>query len=180
MFEQLFLEFSHGNCARMIQTSRQLSRVVSHRCHGVLTCNIEALCSIFRSVHRFVQNCVTTRTLIVLFGHLDHDRTTCTAVKMRSADVVESQDFLFGRCSPLASRASTVHDLEAVQWRRSCKRAARVCWCQLAYFLGLLRHQPCSNEWVRSVTLVRVDPSRPDGLQPGLVQIAHRNFMVDS
>ena len=58
----------------MIQTRQKLVRVVSHRCHGILTRNIEALCSVFRSVHGFVNNCVTTRTLVVFSWHLDHDR----------------------------------------------------------------------------------------------------------
>ena len=198
MLGQLFLEFlslcprarhhkvdtvsedRHGNCARMMQTRRKLARVVSHRCHGSLTRNIEALCSVLRSVHCFVQNCVTTRTLVVLSWHLDHDRTTCRAVKMRSADVSESQNFLSSRCSPLASHAPTVHDLEACQWRCGCQRANRVFWCQLADSLGFLRNQPCSDEWVRGVTHVRVDPSCPDGFQSRLVQTPHRNFMVDS
>ena len=58
-------ERRHCNCARMVQTKRKLALVVSHRCHGILTRNIEALCGVFRSVHGFVQNCVTTRTLVV-------------------------------------------------------------------------------------------------------------------
>ena len=100
--------------------------------------------------------------------------------KMRSAAVVESQNFLFSECSPLASHASTEHDLEAFQWRCSCKRAARVFWCQLAHSLGILRDQPCSDERIPGITLVRVDPSCPDGSQSKLVQITHKNFMVDS
>ena len=74
-------EHRHGNCARMIQTRRKLAPVVSHRCHGILTRNIKALCSVLRSIHGFVQHCVTTRTLVVFFWHLDHDRTTCRAVE---------------------------------------------------------------------------------------------------
>ena len=42
-------EHRHANCARMIQTRRKLARVMSQRCHGSLTRNIEALCSILRS-----------------------------------------------------------------------------------------------------------------------------------
>ena len=101
-------------------------------------------------------------------------------VKMRCADVVESQNFLLTKCSPLASDASTEHDLEAFQWGSCCKRAARVFWCQLAHSLGFLRYQPCPGEWIRGITLVRVDPSCPGGCQSRLVQTAHRNFMVNS
>ena len=57
----------HAKCARMVQTKRKLPRVVSHHCHSILTCNIEALCSILRSIHGFVQNCVTTRTLEIFW-----------------------------------------------------------------------------------------------------------------
>ena len=106
----------------------------------------------------FVQNCVLTRTLVVFSWHLDHDRTKCGAVEMRSTDVTESQDFLFSRCSPLASHTSTEHDLEAFQWWRSRKRAARVLWCQLAHSLGFLRNQPCSDECIRSITTCSCRP----------------------
>ena len=68
-------EHRHVNCARIVQTRRKLARVVSHRFHGILTRNIEALCSIIRSAHGFVQNCVTTRTIVIFSWHLDHDRT---------------------------------------------------------------------------------------------------------
>ena len=125
-------EHRHGNCARMIQTRRKLTRVASHRCDGILTRNIKALCSVLRSIHGFVQHFVTTRTIVVLFWHLDHDRPTCRSVKVHSADVVESPNFLFSQCSALARHAWTVHDLEAFQWKRCCKRAARVFWCQLS------------------------------------------------
>ena len=57
--------------------------------HGSLTRNIEALCSILRSIHGSVQNCVTARTLVIFSWHLDHDGTTCRAVEMNSTDVVE-------------------------------------------------------------------------------------------
>ena len=80
----------------------------------LLTRNIEALCSIFRSIHVLVQNCVTTRALIIFSWHLDHDRTTCRAVQMRSTDVVESQNFQLSKCSPVASHASTWHELACI------------------------------------------------------------------
>ena len=89
---------------------------------------------------------------------------------MRPTDVVESQNFLLSRCSTLASHTSTEHNIEAVQWERSRKRATRVLWCQFAHSPGFLRNQPGSEEWIRSITLVRVDPSCPDGSQSGLVQ----------
>ena len=128
-------EHRHGNCARMKLIWRKLARVVSHRCHGILTRNIEALRSVFRSVHGFVQNCMTIRALVVFSWHLDHDRTTCKAVEMRSTDVVEPQNFLFSKCSSLASHTWTEHNLEALQWECGCKRAARVLCRELALTL---------------------------------------------
>ena len=114
----------------------------------------KALCSILRSVHGFVQNCVTTRTLVVFSRHLDHDRAPCRAVAMRFTDVVGCENFLFSKCSPLARHASTGHDLEAFQWSCSCTRAVRVFWCQLAQSLGGLRNQPYSNGCVASTLFV--------------------------
>ena len=87
-------EHRHVNCARMVQTRRKLVRVVSHRCHGILTRNIQALCSILRSVRSFVQNCVPTRALVIFSWHFDHARTTFRAVEMRPTDLVESQNSL--------------------------------------------------------------------------------------
>ena len=46
--------------------------------------------------------------------------------------------------------------------------------------LCLLRNQPCSDECIHGITLVRVDLTCPDGFQPRLVQKAHKDFMVDS
>ena len=148
--------------------SKKLARVVSHRCHGILTCNIEAPCSILRSIHGFVQNCIPTRGLVVFSWHLDHNSTRCKTVKMCSTDVVDSG------CSPLASHTSTEHDLEAFQRRRSRKRAARVFWCQFAHSLGFLRNQSGSDEWIRGNT------SCAEGFQPRLVQETHQGFMVNS
>ena len=88
-------------------------------------------------------------------GNLDHDSATCRAVEMSSADVIDSQNFLFSRCSPIASHASTERELETVQRGRGRKRAARVFWCQLAHSLGFLRNQSGSDEWIRSITPVR-------------------------
>ena len=82
-----------------------------------------------------------------------------------------SKNFLFSRCSPLANHASTEHEIEAFQWWRSRKHAARVLWCQLAHSLGFLRNQPCSDERIRGIILVRVDPSCADGFQLRFVQV---------
>ena len=180
-------EHRHGKCARMVQTKRKLARIVSRRCQGIFTRNIKAQCSVSRSVHGFVQNCVTTRTLVIFSWHLDHDRTKCGAVEMCSTDVVEYKNFLFSKCPPLASHASTEHDLGAFQCgggregrEGGCKRAARAFRCQFAHNNGFLCNQPRSDHWIHGVTLVRVDPSCSDGFEPRLVQIACRNSMVNS
>ena len=38
-----------------------------------------------------------------------------------------------------------------------------VFWCQLAHSLGFLRNQPCSDEWIRGITLGHADPSSAGG-----------------
>ena len=83
------------SCARMIQTRRKSTRVVPHRCHGILTCNIEALCCVPRSIHGF---CIPSLARVVFTWHLDHE---CKAVKMRSTDVAESQNFHCSKCRRL-------------------------------------------------------------------------------
>ena len=130
-------EHRHGNCARMIRTRRKLARVVSHRCHCILTRNIKALCSVLRSIHGFVQHCVTPRTLVVLFWHLDHDRTTCRAVKVRSAVL-----------SAGVRRVPVMHRLSMTLRLSSGGVAANVL---LACSLGLQRNQPCSDEKTQRV-----------------------------
>ena len=166
------LKHGYVNCAR-----NGADKAKFCPCRSYPTRNIEALCSTFRSIRGFVQNFIPICALVVFTWHFDHNRATCRAVKMRPVDVVESQNFLCSRCSPLAGHTSTEHDLEAVQPARSRKRAVRVLWCQFAHSLGL-RNQPGSDEWIRGITLVRVDPSCADGFQPRLVQVTHRNFMV--
>ena len=154
------------------------ARVVSHRCHGFLTRNIEALCGVL------VPYVAVSRTAYPLLLSSSSRDTLITRVRragleMRPPDVLESLNFHFSRCSPVASRASTEHELGALQWERGRQRAARVFWCQLAHSLGLLRNQSGSDEWIRSITLVRVDPSCSDGFQHGLVQVTHRNFTIN-
>ena len=113
-------EHRRVNCARMVQTRRKLARVISHRCHGILTRNVEArVASYLRSINGFAQKCV--HPLVHSSSSLWHLDQTCRAVEMRCTDVIESQNFLSSRCSPLASRASTEHDLESFQSERSCK-----------------------------------------------------------
>ena len=87
---------------------------LTHRCHGFLTCNIEALCGVLRSLHYFVEHCMPTLELVVFTWRLDHDSATCRAVKMRSTDVVDSQNLHFSKCQPVASHASTEHELETL------------------------------------------------------------------
>ena len=99
------------NCGRMIQTRRKSANVKSHRGHGILTCNIEALCGVHRSIHDFVQNCIPTLALVVFMWHLDHDSATCKAVNMCSPDVVESQKLHVSGCPPVDSHAPTEHGL---------------------------------------------------------------------
>ena len=145
----------HVNCARMVKARRKLP-VSYHRCHEILTRNIEALCGFLRSIHDFVQNDKVTLALVVLTWHLDHDSATCTAMEMRFIDVVECQTLLSSRSVPLASHTSIGHDLEAFEYGRDGKRAARVFWCQLAHSLGFLCNQSGSDEWIRGNFMVNL------------------------
>ena len=69
-------------------------------------------------------------------GTFDNNSATRFALKVFSTDVVESQDFHVGGCSPVARHASTEHELEALQQRSCCERAARIFRRQLAHSLG--------------------------------------------
>ena len=85
----------------MIQTRRKRACGEFHRRHGILTCNIDALCGVLRSIHGFVQHGVPILALVVFTWHLDNNSTTRRVVEMRSTDVVESQNFHISGCPPV-------------------------------------------------------------------------------
>ena len=77
----------------MVPTRRKRACGESHRRHGVLTCHIEALRCVLRSLDGFVQNCVPTLAPVVFARYFDNNSATGRAVKLRSTNVVESQIF---------------------------------------------------------------------------------------
>ena len=143
----------HVNCARMVQTGCKSARVVSHRCHDMLTCHIEALCGVLRSSLGFVQNCIPTLAVVVFTWYLGHDSAPSRALKMRPADVVKSQNFHFSGCPLVASHASTEHELATLHCERGRKRAVRVFRCEGAHSSWFLA-QP-DDDWIRSANLVQ-------------------------
>ena len=162
----------HVSCARMIQTRRNLTCVESHRCHGILTCDIEALRCVRRSVHGIVLNCVPTLALVVFTWHLDHRSATCRAVKCA---------LLMSFTSAGARRSPVMHRL-SMNLRLSGGSVAANVLLASSGVHSLTLFVSCATSLARMIgfaaspLFVRVDPSSSECFPRRLVQVAHKKL----